>query len=129
MNKTAAISEFHVWLRNSYGSIETFYPLRLMIETLSRQHRWQILQKQLGNCPLCGKPSDSTSYCLPCAIKRRERQREKCGSKRRYNAASYRASIKLVTSTTLGDVVLQDAESGSSNGAGQGTIMQEVALD
>jgi len=64
-------------------------------ETLSRQRRWQLLQKQMGKCPLCGKGSDSGSYCLPCTIKRRERQRKKFGAKRRYNAASYRATLKL----------------------------------
>lgn len=30
------------------------------------------------------------SYCVDCAVKRRERARKKNGFKRRYNAASYR---------------------------------------
>jgi len=70
-------------------------------EILSRQRRWQLLQKQLGNCPLCGKVSDSGSYCLPCTIKRRERQRKKFGAKRRYNAASYRATLKLTAAINV----------------------------
>src|SRR5262245_15598803 len=70
-------------------------------ETLSRQRRWQLLQKQMGNCPLCGKVSDSGSYCLPCTIKRRERQRKKFGAKRRYNAASYRAAFKLAAAINV----------------------------
>jgi hypothetical protein len=99
------------------------------METLSRQYRWQILQKELGNCPLCGRQSDTASYCLQCAIKRRERQRMKSGAKRRYNAASYRAAIKPVASPAFDELVIHDAASGASVEANQGTIIKDVVSD
>ena len=102
-------------------------------ETLSRQRRWQLLQKQMGNCPLCGKLSDSGSYCLPCTIKRRERQRKKFGAKRRYNAASYRAALRLAVSTnvkTLPDGVfdLRDLANGRDGNTVPIKRANEVAL-
>ena len=99
------------------------------METLSRQYRWQILQKELGNCPLCGRQSETASYCLQCTIKRRERQRQKSGAKRRYNAASYRAAMKLPASITFGELLVHDAASGAGVEANQATIIKDVVSD
>jgi hypothetical protein len=78
-----------------------------MSAMLSKQRRWQDLQVQLGNCALCGKRLDQAElarYCLQCTIKRRERQREKTGSRRRYNSASYRMWAKLNSASGLADL-------------------------
>jgi hypothetical protein len=121
--------DFTFGLGIAEDKFKPFHPLRPTMETLSRQYRWQVLQKQLGNCPLCGRQSDTGSYCLQCAIKRRERQRKKSGAKRRYNAASYRVAAEPAASTTFGELLVHDAASGASVEANQGTIIKDVVLD
>jgi hypothetical protein len=68
-----------------------------------------------GNCGLCGKPLDQAElarYCLECAIKRRERQRMKSGSRRRYNSASYRISARINGASGLEDSLTSDRTPG-----------------
>jgi NMD protein affecting ribosome stability and mRNA decay len=62
---------------------------------MSRQSRWQEERRRMGVCTLCGRPGppELRQLCLECAVKRRERNRERRGSKVRYtNAKSYQLS-------------------------------------
>jgi hypothetical protein len=38
-----------------------------MNKKISRQRRWQIKQRENGNCQICGKPSPLKSNCDLCA--------------------------------------------------------------
>jgi hypothetical protein len=58
---------------------------------VSRQRKWQILQRQAGRCVVCGKPATSAKWCAEHAAYWREYQRKRIGSVRRYQGAkSYR---------------------------------------
>jgi hypothetical protein len=62
-------------------------------ERMSRQSRWQEERRRKGQCSLCGRPRppESKDLCVECAVKRRERIRQRRGSKVRYtNAKSYK---------------------------------------
>jgi len=61
---------------------------------MSRQSRWQEERRKRGLCTLCGRPRPpELSLCLECAVKRRERARERRGTKVRYTGAkSYKLS-------------------------------------
>lgn len=52
---------------------------------VSRQRRWAVKQKQLGNCMICGKPRSkiSAAYCLDHNIWVREYQRMITNANRR----------------------------------------------
>ena len=61
----------------------------------TRQARWQEERKQKGLCLQCGRPRppELNSYCLECAVKRREQRRARLGSKRRRtDAKTYQLS-------------------------------------
>lgn len=61
----------------------------------TRQSRWQERRRREGLCIGCGRPrpSELGSYCVECAVKRRERRRERLGSKSRYiHAKTYQLS-------------------------------------
>lgn len=61
----------------------------------SRQARWQEERKQLGLCIQCGRPRppELSSYCIGCAVKRREQRRARLGSmRRRTGAKTYQLS-------------------------------------
>jgi hypothetical protein len=60
-----------------------------MIKPLSRQRRWQLRQRALGNCTTCGRPAFTAQHCLKHARAARERVRARVGSKRRYNSKTY----------------------------------------
>lgn len=52
-----------------------------MEKTVSRQREWQVHQRAIGNCMVCGKPRNGVyrSYCTGCAEKIRARYRKKRG--------------------------------------------------
>lgn len=59
----------------------------------SRQQRWQERKVAQGRCTICGQALDpvySTRYCPRHLTARREWQRKRVGSKKRYNSLSYR---------------------------------------
>lgn len=60
---------------------------------MTRQHRWQEKRISESRCAVCGKPINvivSARYCLKHLIERREWQRRRSGSKKRYRSLSYR---------------------------------------
>lgn len=55
---------------------------KLEKEVFSKQHRWQLKQKAMGNCIHCGKKAmEGSSLCQPEAIRRRLRARKAAGCK------------------------------------------------
>lgn len=56
----------------------------------STQRIYQMRQAARGLCSLCPEKAVVSGFCLEHAVKKREYQRRKLGSKRRNNAITYR---------------------------------------
>lgn len=58
---------------------------------ISPQRRYQLRRRRDNGCSECGEPAIMGTRCLKHLVKARERQRRKCGLKRRYfNTVSYK---------------------------------------
>ncbi len=66
---------------------------------ISRQRVWQMKQRALNRCVVCGDAVDKTissTYCPGCAVKKREVMRARMNMTTRYlGSASYRGEIRL----------------------------------
>jgi hypothetical protein len=81
-------------------SLEARLKSRLISELAmsTRQARWQEERKRRGLCIRCGlpRPPELNSYCIDCAVKRREQRRTRLGSKgRRAGAKTYQLSAPV----------------------------------
>jgi hypothetical protein len=66
---------------------------------ISRQRKYQLRMQRDKRCQICGKAAAAGSFCLKHLLERRERQRRKLGSKRRYfNALGYRLAAEAKAS-------------------------------
>lgn len=57
---------------------------------MTRQQRWQLKQRQAGNCIICGQPSGGKWRCPACHQKNKDRQT----ARRREDPAAYREQMR-----------------------------------
>ena len=63
----------------------------------SRQRAWQLRHIDKGLCINCSNVAVAGNLCLDHALKKRERQRLRRGSKKRYHSLTYRLTEEQKT--------------------------------